>query len=56
MFQENGGRVMHVSSLDRRLLEKEVDRIAQEVKSWDEKIDLATRSLVERPPMVRVAR
>jgi thymidylate kinase len=56
MFQENGGRVMHVSSLDRRLLEKEVDRITQEVRSWDDKIDLATRSLVERPPMVRVAR
>ena len=56
MLQERGDRVMHVSSLDRRLLETEVDRIVREVTSRDEKIDLATRSLVERRPMVRVAR
>jgi len=56
MVQERGDRVMHVSSLDRRRLETEVDRIVREVTSWDEKIDLATRSLVERWPMVRVAR
>jgi len=56
MLREKGGRMMHVSSLDRRMLENEVDRIVRGVKSWDEKIDLATRTLVERRPMVRVAR
>ena len=56
LLQEKGGRMMHVSSLDRRLLEKEVDRIVQDVKSWDEKIDLANRSTIERWPIVQVAR
>ena len=56
LLQEKGGRMMHVSSLDRRLLEKEVDRIVQDVKSWDEKIDLANRSTVERRPIVQAAR
>jgi thymidylate kinase len=56
MLQEQGGRMMHVSSLDRRLLEKAVDRIAREAKSWDEEIDPVNRSLVERRRIVRVAR
>jgi thymidylate kinase len=56
MLQEQGGRMMHVSCLDRRLLEKEVDRIVQEAKSWDEEIDPVNRSLIERPRIVRVAR
>lgn len=55
MLREEGDRMMHVSSLDRRMLEQEVDRIVRGVKSWDEKIDLANRSLVERRPMVRFA-
>ena len=37
MLQEQGGRMMHVNSLDRRLLEEAVDRIMLEAKSWDEK-------------------
>jgi len=56
MFQEQGGRMMHVSSLDRRLLEKAVDRIVREAKSWDEEIDPVNRSLVERRRIVRAAR
>jgi thymidylate kinase len=52
MLQEQGGRMMHVSCLDRRLLEKAVDRIVREAKSWDE----VNRSLVERRRIVRVAR
>ncbi|UPJ48726.1 AAA family ATPase [Bradyrhizobium sp. 200] len=56
MFQEQGGRMMHVSSLDRRLLEKAVDRIVREAKSWDEEIDPVYRSLVERRRIVRAAR
>jgi len=56
MLQEQGGRMMHVSSLDHRLLEKAVDRIVREAKSWDEEIDPVNRSLVERRRIVRVAR
>ena len=56
MLQEQGGRMMHVSSLDRRLLEKAVDRIVREAKSWDEEIYPVNRSLVERRRTVRVAR
>jgi thymidylate kinase len=56
MLQEQGGRMMHVSSLDHRLLEKAVNRIVREAKSWDEEIDPVNRSLVERPRIVRVAR
>ena len=48
--------MMHVSSLDRRLLEKAVDRIVREMKSWDERIDPVDRSLVETRRIVRVAR
>jgi hypothetical protein len=48
--------MMHVSSLDRRLLEKAIDRIVGEAKSWDEEIDPVNRSLVERRRIVRVAR
>jgi thymidylate kinase len=56
MLREQGGRMMHVSSLDRRLLEKAIDRIVREAKSWDEKTDPVNRSLVERRRIVRVAR
>ena len=57
LFREHGGRMMHVSSLDRRLLEKAVDRIVRAVaKSWNEEIDPVNRSLVERRRIVRVAR
>ena len=56
MLQEQGGRMMHVSSLDRRLLEKAVDRIVREAKSWDEEIDPVNRLLVERRRTIRVAR
>jgi thymidylate kinase len=56
LFQEQGGRMMHVSSLDRRLLEKAVDRIVRAAKSWDEEIDPFNRSLVEGRRIVRVAR
>lgn len=52
MLHEQGGRMMRVDSLDRRLLENAVDRIVREAASWDEKIDPDKRSLVER----RVAR
>ena len=56
MFRENGGRMMQVSSLDRHMLEKEVDRIVQRVKSWNEKADLADRSPVEKRPLVGAAK
>jgi thymidylate kinase len=56
MLEEQGGRMMHVSCLDRRLLERAVDRIVREAKSWDEEIDPVDRSLVERRRIVRVAR
>jgi thymidylate kinase len=56
VLQEQGGRMMHVSSLDRRLLEKAVDRIVREARSWDEETDPVNRSLVERRRIVRVAR
>ena len=55
MLREKGDRMMHVSSLDRRMLEQEVDRIVRGVKSCDEKIGLADLSIVERRPMVRFA-
>jgi hypothetical protein len=50
MYRESGGRMMHVSSLDRRMLEEEVDRIVQRVKSWNEKADLADRSPLRDGP------
>jgi hypothetical protein len=56
MLHEQGGRMMHVDSLDRRLLENAVDRIVREATSWNEKIDPDKRSLVERRRSVRVAR
>ena len=57
LFREHGGRMMHVSSLDRRLLEKAVDRIVRAVaQSWNEEIYPVNRSLVERRRIVRVAR
>jgi thymidylate kinase len=45
MLQQQGGHMMHVSSLDRCLLEKAVDRIVREAKYWDEDINSANRSL-----------
>jgi hypothetical protein len=56
MLQEQGSRVMHVTSLDRHQLEKAVDRIVREAKSWGEKIDPIDRSHVETQRIVRVAR
>jgi len=56
MLQEQGARMMHVSSLDRRLLEKAVDRIVREAKSWNEEINPVNRSLVERQRIVRVGK
>jgi energy-coupling factor transporter ATP-binding protein EcfA2 len=37
MLQKQGRRMMHVSSLDRSLLEEAVDRIVREATSWDER-------------------
>jgi thymidylate kinase len=48
MLQEQGGRMINVNSLDRRLLKKAVDRIVREADSWKEEIDPVDRSLVER--------
>jgi hypothetical protein len=39
MLQEQGRRMMHVISLDRRLLEEAVDRIVREATLRDEKMD-----------------
>jgi len=55
-LKEQGGHMIHVTSLDRGLLEKAVDRIVQEAKSWNEEIDPVNRPLVERRRIVRVAR
>jgi hypothetical protein len=55
MLQEQGSPMMHVSSLDRRLLEKAVDRVVREAKSWEEIVQL-NRFLVEGRNIVRVAR
>jgi thymidylate kinase len=55
MLQEQGSPMMHVSSLDRRLLEKAVDRVVREAKSWEE-IGQLNRFLVEGRNIVRVAR
>ena len=56
MLHEQGDRMLHVNSLDRRLLENAVDRIVREAKSRDEKIDPDKQSLVERQRIFRVAR
>jgi thymidylate kinase len=56
VLREQGGHMMHVRSLDRRELEKAVDRIVREAKSWDGKTGPADRSLVERRHIVRIAR
>ena len=56
MLQEQGGRMMRVSCLDRRLLKKAVDRIVREAKFRDKEINPVNRSLVERRRIVRVAR
>ena len=54
MLHEQGGRMIHVDSLDGRLLEQAIDRIVREAKS--EETDPVNRSLVERRRIVRVAR
>lgn len=54
MLQENGERMMNVSSLDHRMLEEGLDRIVRGVKSWDQKI--AHRPHYEGRPMAGVAR
>jgi len=46
LLQEQGGRMMRVSSLNRRLLEEAVDRIVQRAKSWDEKPNSAAVDLL----------
>jgi thymidylate kinase len=46
MLQEQGGRMMDVWSLDLRLLEKAIDQIVREEKSWDEKIGPAMDPLL----------
>jgi hypothetical protein len=46
MLQEQGGRMMDVWSLDLRLLEKAIDQIVREAKSWDEKIGPAMNPLL----------
>jgi len=44
--QKGGGHMIHVTSLDRGLLEKAVDRIVRVAKSRDEEVDPFKRSLV----------
>lgn len=39
LLRERGGRMMHVSCIDRRLLEEAVDRIVRAAQLWDEEID-----------------
>jgi len=56
MLQEQGGRMINVNSLDRRLLEEAVDRIVREAESWQEEIDPVDRSLVERQRFLWFAR
>jgi thymidylate kinase len=56
MLQEQGSRVMHVTSLDRHQLEKAVDRIVRETKSRGAGIDPIDRSHVETLRIVRAAR
>jgi len=45
-LEEQGGRMIHVTSLDRGLLEKAVDRIVRATKSRDEEVDPLNRSVV----------
>lgn len=54
MLQENGERMINVSSLNHHRLEEGLDRIVRGVKSWDKKI--AHRPLAEKRPMTGVAR
>jgi thymidylate kinase len=56
VLQEQGGRMMHVSSLDCCRLEKAVDRIVREAKSWKKEVNQVDRSLVEGRHIIRVAR
>jgi thymidylate kinase len=45
-LEEQGGHMIHVTSLDRGLLEQAVDRIVREAKSRDEEVDPLNRSFV----------
>jgi hypothetical protein len=45
-LEEQGGRMIHVTSLDHGLLEKAVDRIVRATKSRDEEVDPLNRSVV----------
>jgi hypothetical protein len=45
-LEEQGGHMIHVTSLDRGLLEKAVDRIVRATKSRGEKVDPLNRSFV----------
>jgi thymidylate kinase len=56
MLQEQGSRMMYVSSLDRNLLEKAVNRIVREATSRNEEIEPVDRSLVERRRIAGIAR
>ena len=56
MLQEQGRRMIHVISLDRRLLEKAVDRIVRRGEVPGRRDRSVNRSLVERRRIVRVAR
>jgi thymidylate kinase len=52
MLEEQGGRMTHVSCLDRRLLEEAVDRIVREAQLWNEETD----DQLDRGPSLPVAR
>jgi thymidylate kinase len=54
MLNAQGGRMIHVASLDRRLLDNAIDRIVRETKS--EETDAVKRSFVEGRRSVRGAR
>jgi thymidylate kinase len=56
MLQEQGARMMDVNSLDRRLLEKAVDRIVRRAESWHAEIDSLNEPVVETPRVLRVGR
>lgn len=54
MLQENGERMMNVSSLDHRMLEEGLDRTVRWVKCSDTKA--ANRPRIERRPIAGAAR
>jgi thymidylate kinase len=56
VLQEQGGRMMHVRSLDCRRLEEAVDRIVREATSWKTEVNQVDRSFVEGGHIIQVAR